>query len=106
MGKFIGTMLCGLVVLLILGSFNNAHASTVQTNKVVIYTTSTCPWCHKAMEKMDDLGIKYEERNITTSPNARTSYNKLGKSYVPVILVDGKEKKIAEVVKMHERGTL
>lgn len=28
---------------------------------VIIYTLSTCPWCHKAKDLLDQKHVKYEE---------------------------------------------
>ena len=38
---------------------------------VKIYTTPTCPWCHKAKEWMKEKKIKYTEYNVSKDEKAR-----------------------------------
>ena len=34
-------------------------------NKVIIYTTPTCAYCHALMDWLDQKGIKYVEKDAT-----------------------------------------
>ena len=58
---------------------------------VTIYTTSTCPWCHKAMDFFEKNKVKYTEVNVQENPDrADEVVEKSGQMGVPVIDVDGK----------------
>lgn len=58
--------------------------------KVVIYTTSTCSWCHRAKEYFSRKGIPYTEYDVGQDrEKAREMTQKSGQMGVPVILVDG-----------------
>lgn len=57
--------------------------------KVVIYSTPTCPICHRAKEYLDKEGITYQDINVAADKAAaREMINKSGQMGVPVILVD------------------
>jgi alkyl hydroperoxide reductase subunit AhpF len=36
--------------------------------KIIIYTTSWCPWCQKTKKFLENLGYSYEERNVELNP--------------------------------------
>ena len=58
--------------------------------KVIVYSTTTCPWCDRAKSFLKENGIEFENCNVA---NDREKLNEmLGKSGqmgVPVIDVDG-----------------
>ncbi|MDD5039173.1 MAG: glutaredoxin family protein [Dehalococcoidales bacterium] len=57
--------------------------------KVVIYTTPTCPWCHRAKEYLSKKGIAYTEYNVAQDKEkAKEMIAKSGQMAVPVIMVD------------------
>ena len=57
--------------------------------KVVIYSTPTCPICHRAKEYLDKEGITYQDINVAADKAAaREMINKSRQMGVPVILVD------------------
>ncbi len=57
---------------------------------VVIYSTPTCPICHRAKEYLDKEGITYQDINVAADKAAaREMIKKSGQMGVPVILVDG-----------------
>jgi len=59
--------------------------------KVVVYTTNTWPWCHRAKEYLSRKGITFTEYNVTNDrEKARELIQKSGQMAVPVILVDDK----------------
>ncbi len=59
--------------------------------KVVVYTTPTCPWCHRAKEYLSRKGISYIEHNVAQDRDkAKEMIDKSGQMGVPVIIVDGK----------------
>ncbi len=58
--------------------------------KVIIYTTPTCPFCHKAKEFFDKNNIQYEEKDVTIDDQTLAEMvKKSGQMGVPVIDVDG-----------------
>lgn len=56
-------------------------------NKVIIYTSNTCGYCHAAKDYLDDLGVSYDERNVSTDMQARKELMQKGFMGVPVLLV-------------------
>ncbi len=48
--------------------------------KVTIYTTPTCAYCHALMDWLDEKGVKYVEKDATQEENI---------SAVPVTEIDG-----------------
>ncbi len=60
-------------------------------NKVIIYTSETCGYCHMAKEYFDEHGIAYEEKSVSEDANARKELMKMGYMSVPVIII-GDEK--------------
>ena len=59
--------------------------------KVVIYTTSYCPYCHAAKEFLRSKKVTFEEIDVTDDDAMREKLEKLsGQSTVPQIFADGK----------------
>ncbi|MDP2730672.1 MAG: glutaredoxin family protein [Dehalococcoidales bacterium] len=57
--------------------------------QVAIYTTPTCPWCHRAKEYLSQKGIPYAEYNVAQDrEKAKEMIQKSGQMGVPVITVD------------------
>jgi glutaredoxin-like YruB-family protein len=74
---------------------------------VIVYSTSTCPWCDKVKEFLKQNNVEFEERNAQLNPQYATELQeKSGGVGVPVIDVDGtiiigyNEKKLREVLKI------
>lgn len=80
--------------------------------KIVIYTKDYCPYCVRAKGLLDELGAKYEEIDITQTPETMESLvKKSGMMTVPQIFVedDGGEKCLGgfdDIHKLHEEGKL
>ncbi len=55
---------------------------------VTIYTSSTCGYCHEAKKYLDEKGVQYSEKNVSTDPVARKELMAQGFMGVPVIMVD------------------
>lgn len=36
---------------------------------IKIYTTETCAYCHALMDWLDELGVKYQEKDATKEPD-------------------------------------
>jgi len=59
--------------------------------EVKIYTTATCPWCHKTKEWMKEKKIKYTEYDVAKDEKARKKMIEIsGQMGVPVLEI-GKE---------------
>jgi glutaredoxin 3 len=76
-------------------------------SKVIVYSTSTCPWCDRAKEFLKQNNVEFEERNAQLNPDyANELQEKSGGVGVPVLDIDGtiiigfNEKKIREVLKL------
>ncbi len=58
--------------------------------KVRIYSTPTCPYCHKAKAYLDQKGITYEDIDVSVnSEKAKEVVNLSGQMSVPVLDIDG-----------------
>ncbi len=55
---------------------------------VVVYTSNTCGYCHEAKKYLDENGVSYTEKNVSTDMEARKELMDQGFMGVPVILVD------------------
>jgi len=59
--------------------------------KVEIYSTPTCPYCHKAKEYFKANKIEYTDYNVAEDQaKAKEMMDKSGQMGVPVIVVDDK----------------
>ncbi len=60
-------------------------------SKLEIYTRATCPYCIRAKQLLDTLGIAYDE-NAVEDQSLRTEMIQRtgGRSTVPQIFIDGK----------------
>ena len=60
-------------------------------SKVVVYTTSYCPYCHAAKELLTRKKIAFEEIRVDTDVKARALMEELSrKRTVPQIFIDDK----------------
>lgn len=58
--------------------------------KVIVYSTSVCPWCHKAKEFLKQNKIEFEDKDISADEKARNEMvEKSGQMGVPVLDIDG-----------------
>lgn len=57
--------------------------------KVVVYTTSTCPYCIQAKELLKKKGVKFEEIRVDLDPAKRDEMVHLsGRRTVPQIFIN------------------
>ena len=57
--------------------------------KVIIYTTPTWPWCHRAKEYLSRKGVSFLEYDVAQDRDkAKEMIQKSGQMGVPVITVD------------------
>jgi glutaredoxin 3 len=58
--------------------------------KVVMYTTSWCPYCERARQLLNNKGVAFEEIDIEASPDKRGEMQaRSGRRSVPQIFVGG-----------------
>lgn len=55
---------------------------------VVIFTTSTCPFCRKTRELLDSLHVGYKDYVVDTSDDARQIFSGLNGKSVPMIYTE------------------
>lgn len=60
---------------------------------VVMYTSSTCPYCAKARRLLTERGVQFTEYQVDKSEADAAEFQKLGGQYVPVIYIG--ERRIA-----------
>ena len=57
---------------------------------ILIYSTPTCPWCHKTKEYLKSKNIAFTDINVAADQaKAEEMINKSGQMGVPVIDIDG-----------------
>lgn len=60
----------------------------MQSQKVTIYSTPTCPYCKQAKAFFDEHHVEYEDRNVATDTAARQEMvEKSHQMGVPVIVL-------------------
>jgi glutaredoxin-like YruB-family protein len=76
-------------------------------NKVIVYSTSTCPWCTVAKNFLKEHKIDFLEKNVGTDRKAAEEMiEKSGQMGVPVIDINGSiiigfnESKIKQLLKL------
>lgn len=63
----------------------------MKQHKVKVYSTLSCPWCHKTKEFLKAKGVKFEDINVGSNQKAANEMvEKSGQMGVPVIDIDGK----------------
>lgn len=62
-----------------------------EKHNVILYRTSTCPWCHKTEEFFKEHKIKFKSIDVGVDRKAAMEMvEKSGQMGVPVIEIDGK----------------
>ena len=74
--------------------------------EITIYTTPTCPWCHRTKAWMRDKKIRYKEIDVTSDKKGLEEMVRIsGQTGVPVIVVGDevivgfKESRLNEIFK-------
>lgn len=63
----------------------------VKMAKVKVYSTPTCPWCHRAKDFLKEKGVEFEDINVAEDADAaQQMVEKSGQRGVPVIEIGGK----------------
>lgn len=61
------------------------------TKKVIVYSTTTCPYCVMAKNHLSKMGVTYEEKNVGLDREAaKEMIAKSGQMGVPVLDIGGK----------------
>ncbi|MBI5389186.1 glutaredoxin family protein [Candidatus Woesearchaeota archaeon] len=64
---------------------------TAKTPSVIVYSTTTCPWCVRAKNYLKQKGVNYIEFNVATDEKARNEMlAKSGQMGVPQLDINGK----------------
>jgi len=57
---------------------------------VTVYSTPTCPFCHKAKDYLKEKGVAFEDVNVAEDqPRAEEMVKKSGQMGVPVLDING-----------------
>jgi glutaredoxin-like YruB-family protein len=63
----------------------------MKNHKVIIYSTSTCPYCVYAKKFFKEKGVDFEDKNVGVDRAAgQEMVAKSGQMGVPVVDIDGK----------------
>jgi glutaredoxin len=63
----------------------------VNLKTVRLFIKPYCPWCHRAMDWLNERGIQYEKLDVIADSKAFTEMvNLSGQRFVPTLQVDGK----------------
>ena len=54
---------------------------------VKVYTSNTCSYCHMVKEYLEEKGVEYIERNVSTDSEARKELIANGYMGVPVVYI-------------------
>ena len=60
-------------------------------NEVIVYSSSTCPYCTLAKNHLTDKGVAFVEKNVSTDKEARKELMAMGHMGVPVVVINGTE---------------
>jgi glutaredoxin 3 len=76
-------------------------------NKVIVYSTQTCPWCHVAKNFLKDHNIPFQDVDVGRDRKAAEEMiEKSGQMGVPVVDINGtiiigfNEQKMKELLKI------
>lgn len=59
-------------------------------HNVTVYSTPTCPWCTRAKSYLTEIGVPYEEKDVSVDVVAAREMVKFsGQMGVPVLSIDG-----------------
>ena len=75
-------------------SHSNGSNSTLPApegnHNLVLFSGPSCPYCHRVVRVIDDLGIEVELRDIGTDQDAYETLTKTtGRRTIPCLFIDG-----------------
>jgi len=57
---------------------------------VTVYSTPTCPWCHRLKDYLKKNNVEFEDKDVSMDDVARDEMvEKTGQMGVPVIVIEG-----------------
>lgn len=66
------------------------HKKDKEKQKVIVYSTKTCPWCNKVKELLEEKKVDFEYIDVGTDQKAADEMvEKSGQMGVPVTDIDG-----------------
>ncbi len=78
---------------------------------IQVFSTPTCPWCHKVKDFLKEKGVKFEDHNVAADLEKRKEMmDKSGQLGVPVLEIDGTivigfdQEKIEHLLGEHKDG--
>ncbi len=58
--------------------------------QIKVYSTPTCPWCHKVKDYLQEKGADFEDIDVSSNTEAaKEMVEKSGQMGVPVVDIDG-----------------
>jgi glutaredoxin 3 len=62
-----------------------------ENHEVTVYSTQTCPWCHKTKDFLKEKGVSFKDIDVGSDQEAaNVMVEKSGQMGVPVTDIDGK----------------
>jgi len=58
--------------------------------RVIIFTSSTCPWCEKVKRYLREKRIRFREIDVTRDANAARDLARRGHRGVPVVFINNR----------------
>ncbi len=59
-------------------------------HEVIVYSTPACPWCSRAKAYLTQLGVPYEDKDVSRDVEAAREMVRIsGQMGVPVLVIDG-----------------
>jgi glutaredoxin-like protein NrdH len=78
-----------------LNSITLKHVTGKNLGHIVLYTLSTCPWCHKAKHFFEQLGVEYyyEDVDLLSADEQRDAMSEVqrwnpGRSFPTIVIND------------------
>ena len=65
--------------------------------KVTVYSSNSCNYCNLAKDYLQEVGVAYEEKNITADKSARKELIRMGYMSVPLIVVEDADGQVHHV---------
>lgn len=91
MAKYWISLLMAMVALCttVVASAERPADGTKNPSSIVMYATKTCGYCAQARAYFKEHGVRFEERDIETSAEARSEWKAFGGVATPLIRING-----------------
>jgi glutaredoxin 3 len=84
-----------------------------ETKNVTVYSTETCPWCHRVKEYLTSKGVAYTDINVGKDrEKAKEMIQKTNQMSVPVVIIGNEiilgfnQTRIDELLAKESPGTM